>query len=688
MIARHCRLALVILMVGMLLLSACAPTSRSASAPTAAPAAPTAEKVAAAPTAAPTVAPTEAPTAAPTKAHTKAPTEEPTAEPTDAPTAKPTAKSGMAPKATAVPADEGAAEEETGLTEEAVENLSAAIGETVAEGYAVLLMIDASAVALGETAESISTGDIDPFAAMGSLLVLPFMLQMVDEELAKGAPDPVLEDAWEEALVVMPMVQEVAAAWFGEEITPDKVPTRLKPVYPKIDAMIALADEALIDEYDVDPDDLATIRAMMIEEVRKGLREAMSGMEEGFTEGGGDKGAGDIESDAAIAFNDIIWWLDGVGDLVFVGELENVSEETVGVVEVTVTVLDDDGEAIASGDGIALVSAIEPGGVAPFVVDFLQNPGEFADYEVVARAGPFDEDWNANFYTSFRVTRASDKGVTDRYYELILEAENVGAAPASLIEAIVTAYDDDGKIVGAGSSMAKQSRVLPGDPAAFDISFAVSGEVDSYAVLFDAYAEEIDELPDLEIANLVWLIDDWDDVYCVGEIINHSDEPVNGVSIAVTVDDADGELVTTDVGTTGLEIIPAGGVSPFKVTFWDDVPEDGDYSAVVNGDFANEYALESWYTDFEIIEHTLDYDEDDLEVVVSGRVRNTGDTKAESVKVVLTGYDEEEDVVVAETGYLEIDTLKPGGTAPFLIDVYCPVPVTDYVLQVEAYAAN
>jgi len=410
----------------------------------------------------------------------------------------------------------------------------------------------------------------------------------------------------------------------------------------------------------------------------------MEGMEDGFAEG--DDGVGDdgvIESDAAIAFGDVTWWLDSVGDLVFVGELVNTGDETMGVVEVRVTVLDDDGEALASGDGIALVSAIEPGDVAPFVVDFLQNPGEFADYELVAQAGPFEEFWRDNFYTAFRVARERDKGVTDGYYELVLEATNVGAETAAMIEAVVTAYDDDGKIVGAGSSMAKQKRVMPGDLAAFDVSFAVDGDVESYAILFDAVAEEIDELPDLEIGNLVWLLDDWDDAYCVGEIINHSSEPVNGVSIAVTVDDADGELVAVDEGFTGLYIIPAGGASPFKVTFWDDIPEDGDYVATVTGDFAHEYALEDWYTALEIVEHTLDYT-DDGQVVVSGRVENVGDATAESIKVVVTGYDVEEDVVVAESGYLEIDTLEPGDSAPFLVGAYSPVPVTDYVLQVEA----
>ena len=181
----------------------------------------------------------------------------------------------------------------------------------------------------------------------------------------------------------------------------------------------------------------------------------------------------------------------------------------------------------------------------------------------------------------------------------------------------------------------------------------------------------------------VWLLDDWGRRYCVGEIINHSSEPVNGVSIAVTVDDADGELVTVDEGYTGLYIIPARGASPFKVTFWDDIPEDGDYVATVTGDFAHEYALEDWYTALEIVEHTLDYT-DDGQVVVSGRVENVGDATAESIKVVVTGYDVEEDVVVAESGYLEIDTLEPGDSAPFLVAPYSPVPVTDYVLQVEA----
>ena len=316
-------------------------------------------------------------------------------------------------------------------------------------------------------------------------------------KLAKGAPDPVLEDAWEEALVVMPMVQEVAAGWFGEEIAIADVPARLEPVHPRIDAMIALADDALVDAFDVDPDDLAAVRAMMIVEVRKELMEAMEGMEDGFAEG--DDGVGDdgvIESDAAIAFGDVTWWLDSVGDLVFVGELVNTGDETMGVVEVRVTVLDDDGEALASGDGIALVSAIEPGDVAPFVVDFLQNPGEFADYELVAQAGPFEEFWRDNFYTAFRVARERDKGVTDGYYDLVLEATHVGAETAAMIEAVVTAYDDDGKIVGAGSSMAKQKRVMPGDLAAFDVSFAVDGDVESYAILFDAVAEEIDGLPD------------------------------------------------------------------------------------------------------------------------------------------------------------------------------------------------
>ena len=679
--SRRVQVCLALLVVTAMLLAACGPKAPVAE-PTAERAVPVALETTAAPTQAPTepptVAPTKPPTVAPTTAPTDAPTKEPTKAPTEEPAVSPTPGKGGKSTTDAEPTDEPDVEEALAA---ALSNMD----EALAEAYSMFLMIDACAVSFEEMATSIEAGDADPEQTFGAIIILSAMLEMVDERLAEGPPDDALQEAWDEALDIMPQLRAVTEEWFGGEISAAEVSEEFEPVGEQINEMIALADEALVSELGVDADDLDGVRDLVREAVAEALRqpfgEGLSGM------GDAEDGDTPVVANDAIEIVDATWFLDFSDDLVFIGELRNTGDVTVGSAEVMVTLVGEKGEVVATTSGMALVSSIPPGGVAPFSVDFLDDPGDFDDYEIVVEAYPLD-DWMAeSVYTEFSMTRELDRGVEGDYYALVCEAENVGDGTAGMIEAIVTAYDAQGHVVGVGSTMSEQNRVMPGELATFNVGLNVIDDVASHTVLFDAYADDVAELPDLVFTNITWLTDRFGDPYFVGEVRNNGSEPATGVLVSVTIDDADGELAGTDSGYALLDLIPAGGSAPFSVTFWNPVPDDGTFVATVEGEIAGDWTLDQAYDGLEIIAHSQRPSDED-EFVVAGRLENVGDETAEYIEVIVTGWDVEGDVVVAAYNYVDFDTLEPGDTAPFEITAYAPVEVEEYVLQVEGRIAD
>lgn len=75
--------------------------------------------------------------------------------------------------------------------------------------------------------------------------------------------------------------------------------------------------------------------------------------------------------------------------------------------------------------------------------------------------------------------------------------------------------------------------------------------------------------------------------------------------------------------------------------------------------------------------------EDDTDYTIVGEVQNTSTEPMAFVKVIATLYDEQEEVVGTSYTYTLLDTLPPGGKAPFEITVTNVSDTSSYKLQVQ-----
>jgi len=597
-------------------------------------------------------------------------------QPAQAPTSAPTSTSAptvSSPNATSPATDEPGPP-----------TLVPKVQEDARRGYLTLFLLDASVVLVDEIASQVQSGEMDGLEGLGSLLVVGALLQAVDEALLEPAPIDALGDAWVEAQIAIPLLRGVVGDWMDEEIGSVDVPKRLEPARRQVDRVMALANEAMADQVGYRSEDLETLRQEAMADLRASLAATP---EPGASRTEDETTTSGAQATVAVEIKDIRWTKDFVGDLVFIGEVINTGDVAASDVKVTVTLLADNGKILSTDTGSTLLSLVGPGDIAPFRVDFMDDPGAFAEFEAIAQAEPAGSYMLAVIHPQFGLTRESDGDMDDGTYSLVCEAVNDGEEPATSVKAIITAYDADGQVIGVGSDYAEQDTVLPGQPATFNISTSIIGEVVTHTICFEGRVSGAEDLVELEITGLNRVEDYFGDPFFVGEITNHSSDAVSSASVAITVNSPAGELLATDSGGSLLDVIPPGATAPFRVSFWHgDVPEESETVSTVEGKVAAQYVLHNNYKQFELVEHSLRSSEGDFRVV--GQVRNVGDREAHYVKVIVTGYDAEGNVVAVDSGSTELDRLEPGGTSPFEVDTFTAVPVADYKIQVEGSPVN
>ena len=151
-------------------------------------------------------------------------------------------------------------------------------------------------------------------------------------------------------------------------------------------------------------------------------------------------------------------------------------------------------------------------------------------------------------------------------------------------------------------------------------------------------------------------------VWVLGEAFNSTDQPVENVQVRVALWDAAGQEVASDAPFVALDAIPPGGRAPFSVLF--SAPPSGaiDFQAyVVRADQAYDY--DSRYAQLQVSD--VQTRPVGSQYGVSGKVSNTGASKASGAYVVITLYDDKGRVTGFRQFPLLDDQLTAGGSAAF-----------------------
>ncbi len=169
--------------------------------------------------------------------------------------------------------------------------------------------------------------------------------------------------------------------------------------------------------------------------------------------------------------------------------------------------------------------------------------------------------------------------------------------------------------------------------------------------------------------------EDGDRYTIIGEVQNTSDQPMEFVRIAATLYDDAEQVVGTDFTYTVLDVIPAGGKSPFEMS-------SDEWEGVAH------YKLQAQGREGELPEPTLEIlssrdEQDGNRFTIIGEVRNTSDQAMGFVKVIATLYDEGDQIAGTMFTYTIMDVIPAGGKAPFEMSTDVWEGAARYELQVE-----
>ena len=170
-------------------------------------------------------------------------------------------------------------------------------------------------------------------------------------------------------------------------------------------------------------------------------------------------------------------------------------------------------------------------------------------------------------------------------------------------------------------------------------------------------------------------------LWCLGQVHNLTGMDIEYVQVQVSLYDADNVVLATATAFTVLDIIPAGGTSPFAVLFAQPPTAYATYQVIPLSAEPSTY-LGSRYRDLDVVEH--EGQTQGRLFIVSGRVRNIGEERATGVEVVITAYDSQDRVVAVREVEVQTSVLAPGASAAFTASI-SPMgdEIARYTVQVQ-----
>jgi len=190
----------------------------------------------------------------------------------------------------------------------------------------------------------------------------------------------------------------------------------------------------------------------------------------------------------------------------------------------------------------------------------------------------------------------------------------------------------------------------------------------------------------LSILGLAFYRTPVDSLWCLGEVVNLSGKPAEEIQVEVSLHDEQGRLLASDRAFTQLDVVAAGGRTPFAILFAAPPSSFAQYQTRVLSGVPHTY-LGPRYLDLAVVDDWGGWlDENNYQV--RGEVRNTGDSDAEKVAIVITLYDEEDHVVGARTVGIPAELFLVGAIAPFEVTLTPLGPVSRYNVEVQGWWAG
>jgi LysM repeat protein len=174
-----------------------------------------------------------------------------------------------------------------------------------------------------------------------------------------------------------------------------------------------------------------------------------------------------------------------VGSLWVLGEVYNPGSEPLSEVMVQVSLFGGSGQLLATETVFPQLDMILPGRAVSFATLFADPPRQFAQYQAVVLAG-VPTSSNTRYYLDLAASNLQGQTVGAARYRVTGKLQNVGARDAESLRLLVTAYDDQDRVIAVRQADLPVSVLHSATIIPFEIELTLTG---SSVATYSVYAQ-------------------------------------------------------------------------------------------------------------------------------------------------------------------------------------------------------
>jgi LysM repeat protein len=163
------------------------------------------------------------------------------------------------------------------------------------------------------------------------------------------------------------------------------------------------------------------------------------------------------------------------------GEIVNLSGRAAEEVQVQVSLHDEQGVLLASGEAYSQLDVLAAGGRAPFAILFRAAPDNFAQYQTRILGGVPSTHLGPR-YPDLEIVERWGGWLDENNYQVRGQVHNAGQAEAEQVAVIITLYNEEEHVVGARTVDIAAEVFLVDATAPFEVTLTPLGPVARYDV--------------------------------------------------------------------------------------------------------------------------------------------------------------------------------------------------------------